>query len=62
MVQEMVPEGHNTEVYPIAAVNEVLAKGIDALVEEFAELADWGDEDEDDGETGDTVINFPISP
>jgi hypothetical protein len=59
----MVPEGHNTEVYPIAAVNEVLAKGIDALVEEFAELADWGDEDGgDDGETDDMVINVPRRP
>jgi hypothetical protein len=57
--KEMVPEGHDPEVYPIAAVNKALAEGIEALVEEFAELADWGDEDEDDGETGDTVINFP---
>jgi hypothetical protein len=55
-------EGHDPEVYPIAAVNKALATGIDALVEEFTELADWGDEDEDDGETGDTVINFPIRP
>jgi hypothetical protein len=43
-------------------VNEALAKGIDALVEEFTELAGLGDEDEDDGETGATVINFPIRP
>jgi hypothetical protein len=51
---ERLPGGFAAEVYPIAAVNEALAVGVEALVQQFEGLADWGiggEKEEDDPKT-----------
>jgi hypothetical protein len=55
---EWLPGGFAAEVYPIAEVNEALAVGVEALVQQFEGLADWdiGGEDEEDDPK---VIQFP---
>ncbi|MBA3708677.1 MAG: hypothetical protein H0W83_07660 [Planctomycetes bacterium] len=56
----MTPEGHDPEVFPIADVNEQLAKGLDLLAKEFAAAEDgaWGDM-MGDGPDDPKVIEFP---
>ncbi len=55
---EWLPNGFAAGVYPIAEVNEVLAVGIDALVQQFEGLANWdaGDDEEEDDPR---IIQFP---
>ena len=52
-----LPAGFAAEVFPIAEVNEALAVGVEALVDQFTGLADWDTGLDDEGDP--TIIQFP---
>jgi hypothetical protein len=54
---EWLPSGFDPAVYNLTEVNEALAVGVEALVQQFEGLADWDMEGEDEDDP--KVIQFP---